>query len=77
MGLVAQRHGGLPGLGIKLRSPALAGEFFTTEPPGKPPKQFILLSHRHFTKKTELKTGQITHSVSDIQWDAGSVCTGL
>lgn len=31
MGLVAQRHGGLPGLGIKLRSPALAGEFFTTD----------------------------------------------
>ena len=24
-------------LGIKLTSPALAGRFFTTEPPGKPP----------------------------------------
>ena len=27
----------LPGLGIKLVSPVLAGGFFTTEPPGKPP----------------------------------------
>ena len=26
----------LPGPGIKLVSPALAGRFFTTEPPGKP-----------------------------------------
>ena len=28
----------LPGPGIKPVSPALAGRFFTTEPPGKPPK---------------------------------------
>ena len=28
--------GGLPGLGIEPMSPALAGGFFTTEPPGKP-----------------------------------------
>ena len=26
----------LPDLGVKTASPALAGEFFTTEPPGKP-----------------------------------------
>ena len=26
----------LPGSGIKHMSPELAGEFFTTEPPGKP-----------------------------------------
>ena len=26
----------IPGLGIEPVSPALAGEFFTTEPPGKP-----------------------------------------
>ena len=78
MGLVAQRHGGLPGLGIELVSPALAGEFFTTEPPGKPPKQIILLSHRYFTKKTELKTGQITRSVSQtFSVMLESVCTGL
>ena len=28
----------LPDPGIKPVSPALTGEFFTTEPPGKPPK---------------------------------------
>ena len=28
--------GDLPDPGIKLTSPALAGRFFTTEPPGKP-----------------------------------------
>ena len=27
--------GHLPGLGIELMAPALAGGFFTTEPPGK------------------------------------------
>ena len=28
----------LPGSGIELMSPALAGGFFTTEPPAKPPE---------------------------------------
>ena len=28
--------GDLPGSGMELKSPALAGGFFTTEPPGKP-----------------------------------------
>ena len=32
---------GLPGPGIKLVSPALAGRFFTTEPPGKPAVEFL------------------------------------
>ena len=36
-GLVAPRHvGDLPGSGIEPMSPASAGRFFTTEPPGKP-----------------------------------------
>ena len=30
----------LPGSGVKLMSPAMAGEFFTTEPPGEPPFRF-------------------------------------
>ena len=34
-GLVAPRHGDLPGPGIEPRSPALAGRFLTTAPPGK------------------------------------------
>ena len=39
--------GGLPDPGIEPASPALAGRFFTTEPPGKPPTPwtwFFLLS---------------------------------
>ena len=32
----------LPGSGIKPESPALAGEFFTTEPPGKPHDLFLI-----------------------------------
>ena len=34
----------LPGAGIKPLSPALAGGFFTTEPPGKPSHSILLLS---------------------------------
>ena len=35
--LVAPHMWDLPGPGIELVSPALAGRFFTTEPPEKPP----------------------------------------
>ena len=35
-GLTLPSSGNLPGPGIKPTSPALAGRFFTTEPPGKP-----------------------------------------
>ena len=35
-GLPFPSPGDLPNSGIKLMSPALAGEFFTTEPPKKP-----------------------------------------
>ena len=31
----------LPDPGIKPESPAFAGGFFTTEPPGKPPSKFL------------------------------------
>ena len=40
MGLAAPQHVGFLGVGVKPGSPALAGRFFTTEPPGK----FNLLS---------------------------------
>ena len=33
----------LPGSGIEPISPAFSGGFFTTEPPGKPPSNFMLL----------------------------------
>ena len=37
-GLPFSTPGDLPDPGIELMSPALAGRFFTTEPPGKPPR---------------------------------------
>ena len=37
----------LPGLGIELVSPTLAGRFFITEPPGKPPA-WSFEQERHF-----------------------------
>ena len=36
MGLFALQHVESPGAGIQPMSPALAGGFFTPEPPGKP-----------------------------------------
>ena len=37
-------RGGLPGSGIKPMSPALAGRFFTTDPPGKPS---VIINDKH------------------------------
>ena len=37
-GLPIPIPGDFPDSGIKLSSPAMAGGFFTTAPPGKPPK---------------------------------------
>ena len=43
-GAQAQLHvGSSPEPGIELMSPALAGGFFTTEPPGKPPAPYLIL----------------------------------
>ena len=41
-GLLFPSPGDLPDPGIKPRSPALAGEFFTTEPPRKPRERELL-----------------------------------
>ena len=60
-GLPFSSPGDLPGPGIEPRSPALAGKFFTTEPPGKPQPchelpQFPELASRNGNKLTlELK----------------------
>ena len=43
MGLVTPLHVDLPGLGVKLMFLALAGRFFSTEPPGKPHDCFFFL----------------------------------
>ena len=40
----------LPGPGIKSMPPALAGRFFTTEPPGKPSYVFFVLCGYYTTK---------------------------
>ena len=55
-GLPFPSPGDLPDPGIKPKSPALAGRFFTTEPPGKPRKcnnvwQIILKLSTSFTSK--------------------------
>ena len=42
-GLPFPPPGDLPDPGIKLVSPALAGSFFTTEPPGKPRELFVVV----------------------------------
>ena len=41
----------LPGPGLEPVSPALAGGFLTTAPPGKPSLLFNLLSFAKFSKK--------------------------
>ena len=46
-GLPFRSPGDLPNAGIKPKSPALAGTFFTTEPPGKPYNLAILDACMH------------------------------
>ena len=49
------RHVGLPRSGIKPVSPALAGGFFITEPPGKP-RILMLLKAGGGEEKTQKET---------------------
>ena len=44
LGSVALQHVAAPRSGIEPVSPALAGKFFTTEPPGKPPNSNFCLN---------------------------------
>ena len=44
----------LPGPGIEPASPALAGGFFTTEPPGKPHRRILLFPDIHCETWVEL-----------------------
>ena len=41
----------LPDPGIKPTSPALAGKFFTTGPPGKPPSRGLMRGNKYGTNK--------------------------
>ena len=52
-GLPFPSPGDLPDPGIKLESPALAGRFFTTLPPGKPPKRNVLGGDKKKNQATE------------------------
>ena len=68
--------GDLPDPGIEPKSPALAGGFFTTEPPGKAQAQLQLAvekyfgegnSRRHFLQRTDLNTEQeVAYSQSNM-----------
>ena len=50
--------GALPAPGIEPKSPALAGGFFTTEPPGKPNKVIYLQGKGKWPQQTPLKDAQ-------------------
>ena len=39
----------LPGPGLEPVSPALAGRFSTTAPPGKPAEEYFLTKHQSYT----------------------------
>ena len=47
-GLCCSETWDLPGSGIEPVSPALAGEFFTAEPPGKPKLVFVFFFNVEF-----------------------------
>ena len=46
----------LPGPGIEPMTPALAGGFLTTEPPGKSPKAFFKTNFRPLSLEENVKT---------------------
>ena len=51
--------GDLPDPGIQLESPALAGRFFTTKPPGKPFLDFSLTCKNYNTTALEMKQSSV------------------
>ena len=51
----------LPGSGIELVSLALAGGFFTTEPPGKPRINFFFFRIKYFFKKEIIESLESCH----------------
>ena len=63
----------LPGPGIKPMSPALAGRFFNTEPPGKPSFFFSVLSEVHNNKRQRVFNKHSNKWTSD--WQETLSCT--
>ena len=53
----------LPGSGIELESPALVGEFFTVEPPGRPMNTVVFVCYLEFWKLAEL-----TYSITSCRF---------
>ena len=55
-GLPFHSPGDLPNPGINPVTPALAGRFFTAEPPGKPKVKALFISHDHTAASTDTHT---------------------
>ena len=58
-------QGDLPDPGIQPESPALAGGFFTTEPPGKPFLDFSLTCKNYNTTDSEMKQSSVLPKKSE------------
>ena len=52
--------GDLPNPGIEPTSPTLAGRFFTTEPPGKPCSQIIMMKIRTLNWQSKFRFHQLS-----------------
>ena len=71
----------LPDPGIKPVSPALAGRFFTTEPPGKPPGTWVLINEEARNHGSAQKTHRAWKSsflrAGSGQWGGSRSCSLL
>ena len=77
-GLPFPPPGDLPDPGIKLRSPALTGGFFTTEPPGKPNEHlYTLLLLSRFSRVRLRATPQMAAHQAPRPWDSPGKNTGV
>ena len=63
-GLPFPSPGDLPDPGIKPASPALAGRFFTSEPPGKPQLNLAVLKFSHYSRKNKQNNSSSENKVA-------------
>ena len=71
-GLVAPRHSGSSGPGLEPVSPALAGRFLTTAPPGKPQISFKTYIHQIFIEWLCMP-GAVLGTVYPLAWYACAI----